>query len=109
MKMILLNKEQADKVRGRHGVYSELQPIEISKDTYVLPVDVMDDPEHKEVLSNLGECKYADINMVVVADKEMEEKIVLSVKTVSPVLISVEKEMTKKPIYEKVLETIIKK
>lgn len=101
MKVVYLNKEQAEKVRGRHGIYSALDPVEADNGMFILPIDVLDDPEHKEVLADLGECKYAEIDVIQVKEEKSEEEIqILSVKTVSPVKISTEKEMTDKPKYE---------
>jgi len=106
MKAIILNKDQADKVRGNHGKYSALDPIPTDSGMFVLPIEVLDDPEHKEVLNDLGGCKYAEIDLLQVVDTKlsvndpMREKQVLSVKTISPVMINIEKSMTEKPIYE---------
>lgn len=49
MKLICLTKEQAEKIRGRHGEYSELQPMELTDGRYGLPVEVLTDPDLKEV------------------------------------------------------------
>jgi len=91
MKGIFLTKEQADKVKGRHGKYSELEPIEINKD-FILPADVMDDPEHREVINDLGDCKFAEIEVTVTEESKTKElKEILTVKSVSEVKISIEK------------------
>jgi hypothetical protein len=37
MKVIYLTKEQADKVKGRHGKFSALDPIELMDGGYGLP------------------------------------------------------------------------
>lgn len=108
MKLIVLTTQQADQVRGRHGKYSALDPILADNGMYVLLVDVMDDPEHKEVLDQLGACKYAEIDTIQVvdaklpADDPMKITQVLIVKAVIPVIISAEKIMTAKPVYEEV-------
>jgi len=108
MKVIYLNKDQADKVRGRHGNYSELQPVEADNGMFILPIEVMDDPEHKEVFADLGECKFAEIDILQVTDTKLligeQEKQVLSVKAISPVAITTEKEMIVKPIYDEVIK-----
>lgn len=117
MKIIYLTQEQADKVRGRHGKYSALDPIMADNGMFILPVEVLNDPEHKEVLSQLGECKFAEIDVTEVVNVKLpvddinRTNQVLSVKEVSSVSITAEKEMTVKPVYEKVLisEPIIKK
>jgi hypothetical protein len=102
MRVIYLNKEQTEKVRGRHGIYSALEPVEADNGMFILPLEVLDDPEHKEVFTDLGECKYAEIDVIQVKDEKMpeEEKQILSVKIVSPVSITEEKEMTEKPKYQ---------
>ena len=106
MKVVYLNKEQANKVRGKHGLYSALEPVATDNGMFILPVEVLDDPEHKEVLSELGECKYADIDVIEEVDDKLpdETKQILLVKEISPVKISIEKEMTTKPIYDKVIK-----
>ena len=109
MKVIYLAKEQADKVRGRHGQYSALDPIALDDGRFMLPVDVLEDKEHAEVLSDLGACKFAEIDVSDVTDTKlpvddfMRTKQVLSVKEISPVSIEVEKEMTVKPVYERII------
>jgi hypothetical protein len=65
MEVVYLNKEQAEKVRGRHGIYSALEPILCSDGSFILPVEVLKDPEHQEVFKDLGECKYADIDVII--------------------------------------------
>ena len=115
MKVIYLDKDQSDKVRGRHGKYSALDPVAADNGMFILPVEVLDDPEHKEVLSDLGACKFAEINVSDVTDTKLpvddinRTKQVLSVKEISPVNIVIEKEMPIKPVYEKVVQQIIKK
>lgn len=42
---LILNKTQADTVRGNHGNYSELNPILLPDGTYALPEDCKDDPD----------------------------------------------------------------
>jgi hypothetical protein len=92
MKVIYLTKEQADKVRGRHGVYSELQPTELPDGNLYLPTDVMDDSEHRETLNDLGECKFAEMDILKEVDEKTKEEIELySIKAISPVKITEEK------------------
>jgi hypothetical protein len=85
MEMILLTKEQADKVRGRHGQYSALDPIEIEGGYFMLPVDVLKDPEHKEVLEALMKCEAAVIKETLTVNKKLpvedplREKVTYSV------------------------------
>jgi len=85
MEMIYLIKEQADKVRGRHGRYSALEPILADDGNYILPLAVLKDPEHQEVFDELGKCKYANINVIIEIDKKIPEnsKQILSVKSIT--------------------------
>lgn len=46
--MILLNKEQADKVRGNYGKYSAIEPVEMNEG-YAISIDVLDDPEFSSI------------------------------------------------------------
>lgn len=49
MKFIIFTKEQADNIRGQHGKYSGLDPIELTDGRYGLPPEVLDDPDLSEV------------------------------------------------------------
>jgi hypothetical protein len=71
MKMILLTKEQAEKVRGRHGRYSALDPISTGDGNFMLGMEVLDDPEHDEVLDDLLKCEEAEIDII----KTIDEKV----------------------------------
>ena len=108
MKVILLTSEQADQVRGRHGKYSALDPILADNGMYILPTDVLDDPEHAEVLKDLEGCKFAEVQIREIIDLNLPDgpngklSQVLSVKEISPVSITAEKIMTAKPVYEEV-------
>ena len=85
MEVIYLTKEQADKVRGRHGIYSALEPILADDGNYILPLAVLKDPEHQEVFNELGKCKYANIDVIIEVDKKVPEnsKRILSVKSIT--------------------------
>jgi hypothetical protein len=112
MKLILLTSEQAGKVRGRHGRYSGLDPVPTDNGMFVLPVEVLADPEHEEVLNDLGACKFAEIDDLQEIDMKLPKddpariKQVLSVKSISGVTIKAEQEMTEKPAYEDVVKII---
>lgn len=87
MEMIYLTKEQADKVRGRHGLYSELQPVKASDGNYILPKEVLNDKEHIETFPDLMKCKVAEVDII---DEEGEEtKQTLSVKGISKDILEV--------------------
>ena len=89
--MILLTKEQADKVRGRHGKYSALEPVVLDDGSFMLPVDVLKDPENAEVLDDLLKCNAAVINKSVIIDKKIpagdpsREKVIYSVTSIIPI------------------------
>ena len=85
MEVVYLNKEQAEKVRGKHGIYSELQPILTDDGNFILPVEVLKDPGHKEVFADLGECKYVNIDIIIEKDEKFPEETtqILSVKSVT--------------------------
>ncbi|HUU99462.1 MAG TPA: hypothetical protein VMW32_00730 [Bacteroidales bacterium] len=86
--VIYLTKEQADKVRGRHGKYSALDPIEAEDGNFILPKDVLSDPEHKEVLGELLKCKEAEIEVETIKDEKLSdddpiaEKQVIKIKKI---------------------------
>ena len=88
------------------------QPVHRCTQTKQIQRVVLDDPEHKEVLSDIGECKFADIDILQEVDTKipvgdpLREKQILSVKTISPVMIYVEKSIAEKPIYEVVQQGI---
>lgn len=71
--MIYLTKDQADKVRGRHGKYSELRPVATEDGNFILPMDVLEDPEHKEVLEEFQKCRLAECDIVIAVDNKLLE------------------------------------
>lgn len=88
MEFIYLNKEQAEKVRGRHGIYSALDPIETDDKCFVLPREVLNDKEHTETFPDLLQCKVAEIDIIDSLEKG-ETKQTLCVKGVSKDILSV--------------------
>lgn len=52
-KFIILTERQANEIKGRHGRYSELQPVKLVNGEYVLPVKVLEDPEFERVAARL--------------------------------------------------------
>lgn len=62
---IIISKEQADKVRGRHGKYSALEPVEFPDGMFGIPERVINDPEYDDIKDTLKqyqkECKVQDI------------------------------------------------
>lgn len=73
MIVIYLNREQADKVRGKHGRYSALEPVKADDGNFILPKEVLSDPEHAEILNELLKCKEAEIELQTVIDEKMPE------------------------------------
>lgn len=47
---IIISKEQADAVRGKHGKYSALEPVLFPDGKYAIPEKVLDDPEFADIL-----------------------------------------------------------
>lgn len=62
---IIISKEQADKIRGRHGKYSVCEPVQFPDGNFAIPERMLDDPEFKDILLTLKryqkECKVQDI------------------------------------------------
>jgi hypothetical protein len=70
MEYIYLTKDQADKVRGRHGKYSALEPIPTGDGNFILPKSVLMDSEHIETFVELEKGQLAEIEIVKIVDKE---------------------------------------
>jgi hypothetical protein len=62
---IIISKEQAEKIRGRHGKYSALEPVEFPDGMFGIPERVINDPEYDDIKDTLKqyqkECKVQDI------------------------------------------------
>ena len=52
---IIITKAQADSIRGRHGIYSAIEPVELPDGNFMVPERCIDDPDLKEVKSKLQE------------------------------------------------------
>ena len=52
---IIITKAQADSIRGRHGRYSAIEPVELPDGNFMVPERCIDDPDLKEVKSKLQE------------------------------------------------------
>ena len=57
MKLIILTKEQADKIRGRYGRYSALEPIKLPDGLFMLPERCLSDVDLKDAYQKLNEAK----------------------------------------------------
>ena len=55
--MIILTKEQADKIRGNYGIYSALEPVALPDGLFMLPEDCLSDPDLKDAYKKLQEAK----------------------------------------------------
>jgi hypothetical protein len=88
MQVIYLTKEQADKVRGKHGLFSILEPLITTDGNYILPKEVLNDKEHFEIFSELFKCKIGEIDIKQITGKNDEVEQILSIKTISKETIS---------------------
>ena len=66
---IILTREQAEAIRGKHGVYSELYPIELIDGSYGLPPEVLTDEDLDDVRDYLSS--------LPVEDKEVKEEDII--------------------------------
>ena len=56
-KILILTKEQADKIRGNYGRYSVLEPVALPDGLFMLPEDCLSDPNLKDAFNKLSEAK----------------------------------------------------
>jgi hypothetical protein len=68
MKMILLNEEQANQVRGTYGKYSELQPI-LVEEGYALPIDILNDQEFESIHDFLATLPIQEVTFFTEPDE----------------------------------------
>lgn len=90
---IIFTKEQSDKIKGRYGRYSELQPIQIFRskylaglevpftevEEYALPLEVLEDDDLKEIKGFLSCFPIYDANYYI---KEVSIESNLEVKKI---------------------------
>ena len=55
MDVVLLNKENADAVRGKHGRFSALDPVAAPNGKFILPKRCLDDPDLADIASTVVE------------------------------------------------------
>lgn len=76
MKYIKLTKLQADDIRGRHGRYSEIQPIEYNG-SYLIPYEVLSDSDligvREKIISYNGEIIEREMTAEEIAQMEAIE------------------------------------
>ncbi len=70
---IIISKKQADKVRGRHGKYSALEPVEFPDGRYGIPARCIDDPEFADIKKTLEEYQRGEVQEIVDLQKKIEE------------------------------------
>ena len=62
---IIISKEQADKIRGRHGKYSACEPVQFPDGNFAIPERLLDDKEFDDIKDTLKqyqkECTVQDI------------------------------------------------
>ncbi len=61
---IIISKKQADKVRGRHGKYSALEPVEFPDGRYGIPARCIDDPEFADIKETLEEYQKGEVQEI---------------------------------------------
>lgn len=69
-RMILLTTEQADKVRGKYGEFSALEPVKVVEGL-ALPTDVIDNPIFESVKEFLQSLPIVDVTFIVPDEMEM--------------------------------------
>lgn len=79
---IIISKEQADAIRGRHGKYSALEPVEFPDGNWAIPERIIDDPEFDDIKDTLKkyqkECKIQDIEDLPEEGEIKKDKFYLS-------------------------------
>lgn len=60
-KFIILTERQARELRGRHGQYSELQPVKLVGGEYVLPVKVLENDEFLKIREQLKKLPQREV------------------------------------------------
>ncbi len=55
--ILILTKEQAERIKGNYGRYSALEPIPLPDGNFMLPEDCLSDPDLKDAWPRLQEAK----------------------------------------------------
>lgn len=71
---IIISKEQAEAVRGRHGKYSALEPVEFPDGKFAIPERCIDDPEFADIKVILQKYQKEEIVQDII-DLEAEKSI----------------------------------
>lgn len=61
--MILMTEEQADRVKGKYGSYSALEPIQVVEG-FALPVDIIDNVVFASVKELLESCPQVEVTLI---------------------------------------------
>ena len=61
---IIISKKQADAVRGRHGKYSALEPVEFPDGRYGIPARVINNPEFVDIKKTLEEYAKREVQEI---------------------------------------------
>jgi hypothetical protein len=70
---IIISKKQADAVRGRHGKYSALEPVEFPDGRYGIPARLINNPEFAGIKKTLEEYAKGEVQEIVDLQKKVEE------------------------------------
>lgn len=57
---IIITKEQAEQIRGRHGKYSAIEPVPSPDGNYLVPERCLDDPDLKDIKIRIEETIHPD-------------------------------------------------
>jgi len=60
MKLVVLTAEQADKLRGRHGKYSALDPIALPDGMFMIPENCLKDKDLKDAYKKMDDAVKAN-------------------------------------------------
>jgi len=74
---IIISKEQADAVRGRHGKYSALEPVEFPDGKFAIPERCIDDPEFADIKVTLQKYQKEGIVQDIEDLNEKSERITI--------------------------------
>lgn len=70
---IIISKKQAEAVRGRHGKYSALEPVEFPDGRYGIPARLINNPEFADIKKTLEEYAKGEVQEIVDLQKKVEE------------------------------------
>ena len=65
MKHIIITKQQADLIRGRYGLYSEIQPIRTPDGMFIIPERCLTDTDLQDALKKLQQIEKEAISQEI--------------------------------------------